>query len=107
MVSSGPNGSAQLFKIAPRDLSIQGKGIEQIHECNFGSQLNELPISPPKQMIRSARVNYATFEPCAVSHGGEANIRRIAGIQGSSLYLYDIPSARLIGSEQVSDFNRS
>jgi hypothetical protein len=101
-VTTGPEGTAQVFKINPSELSYQGKGLDQIHECCFNNQnFENFPISPPKQMIRSARVNFAAFEPCAMIHSGDVPIRRLAGIQSSTLYLYDIPSSRVIGSETM------
>jgi WD40 repeat protein len=101
-VTTGPDGTAQVFKINSSELSYQGKGLDSIHECCFNNQsFEDFPIAPPKQMIRSSRINYAAFEPCAITHSGDVPIRRLAGIQSSTLYLYDIPSSRVIGSETM------
>jgi WD40 repeat protein len=99
MVSSGANGNAQIFKLCPQQLTVKGQGVEQIHEFQLNNKLlQDFPISPPKQMVRSARVKYAAFEPCAVNHA-DVNLRRVGAIQTSNFYLYDIPSGRIIGSE--------
>lgn len=54
-------------------------------------------------MITSVRINRAAFEPCAVETGNtDTPIRRVVGLQGSILYLYDIVTGRVVGSENFS-----
>ncbi|KAJ3256679.1 hypothetical protein HK103_005174 [Boothiomyces macroporosus] len=102
-LSNGPNSTAQIFKVTPHDLPIQGKGLEQLHEVTFNNtHLGEIPVSAPNKMIKSVRTQAACFEPTALSKDdADTPIRRVLGIQGPNVYMYDIPTAKVIGHEKL------
>ena len=88
----------------PHDLRIPGKGVEPIQECVLSNaSMNDIPIAPPKKMIRSVRVTCTAFEPSGIDSASKpGSATRFAGIQGNSLYLYDLPTSKVIGSTKVS-----
>lgn len=90
-------------------MRISGKGVEPVHECVLSNvSMSDLPIAPPKKMIRSVRVTCTAFEPSGIdSTSKPASATRFAGIQGHGLYLYDLPTSKVIGSTQVSSFDIS
>ncbi|KAJ3311051.1 hypothetical protein HDV04_004471 [Boothiomyces sp. JEL0838] len=103
LITSGPNSTAQIFKVTPHDLPIQGKGLEQLHEVTFNNtHLGEIPVSAPNKMIKSVRTQAACFEPTVLSKDDtDTPIRRVLGIQGPNVYMYDIPTAKVIGHEKL------
>ncbi|KAJ3323048.1 hypothetical protein HDV06_002494 [Boothiomyces sp. JEL0866] len=103
LITSGPNSTAQIFKVNQHDLGLQGQGLEQLHEVTFNNiHLSEIPVSAPNIMIKSIRTQAACFEPTALSKDDtDTPIRRVLGIQGPNVYMYDIPTSKVIGHEKL------
>ncbi|KAJ3271033.1 hypothetical protein HDV01_007114 [Terramyces sp. JEL0728] len=103
LITSGPNSTAQIFKVYPHDLALQGKGLEQLHEVTFNTtHLSEIPVSAPNKMIKSVRTQAACFEPTVLAKNDEDTpIRKVLGIQGPNVYMYDIPTSKVIGHEKL------
>jgi hypothetical protein len=64
--------------------------------------LEDCPISPPSQMLRSVRTNCAVMEPFACDPiNSNALPKRFAAIQGADLYIFDIEQEKSLISEKV------
>jgi WD40 repeat protein len=100
LISSGPNGTAQIYQIDTTQLR-NGDGVKRISDCVFSTTLLEdCELSPPKQMIRTVRTNCAKFEPYAFDPtNSNATVKRVAAIQTSNLYLYDIETSTVVAQE--------
>jgi hypothetical protein len=93
ILSCGPNGIGTLLEFDKETASMK-----EITECCFNNVLlSNLTISPPNKMIRSTRINSASFQP---SFKGEQS-SLIAAVQRSDVFLYDISTGRVKESNKV------
>ena len=80
--------------------------MEAIHTCQFkNSNIDDLPISPPDKLNRSVKISEACFEPIAnEKSSNDSALKRLAAIQASSLYYYDITTSQTISTQLVLSY---
>ncbi|KAL2911216.1 hypothetical protein HK105_209324 [Polyrhizophydium stewartii] len=125
MVTAGPDGVAQVYKLEPSELGQKGKGVTHVHECVIGESKVAATLSPPGVKIHSVRIKSIELEPTAASAssvhaqtgsgsgaagasagvnasaGAAPPVRRLAAVQDKRMYLYDMPTSKVVGVEQV------
>lgn len=94
-----------MFKIDPSDLANGDLGVKALGDCYlYSTHIYDIPISPPQKIIRSTKIKRACFEPSVVEQGTtDTPVKRIAGIQASELYTYDIPTSQSLGTQSFGN----
>ncbi|KAJ1336239.1 hypothetical protein BSLG_007467 [Batrachochytrium salamandrivorans] len=107
LVTAGPDGLAQVYKVECDEFRNKGKGITHVQECVIGTTLTSSVISPPGALIQSLRLKCIELEPVSYSraenrtaNSGSLSVRRVSAIQGKKVYMYDLPTSTVISSEQ-------
>ncbi|KAJ3123100.1 hypothetical protein HK098_002223 [Nowakowskiella sp. JEL0407] len=95
LVTAGPNGTAQIFKLNVQKLNEMGKGIEHVADCKLGEEsLDKVRISPPNMMTASVKISKVEFS----IH----NPNIFFGTEGVNLKLWDVEKSVLKESEAVA-----
>eukprot|EP00842_Homolaphlyctis_polyrhiza_P005641 jgi/Hompol1/6078/HPOL_002210-RA len=110
LVTAGPDGLAQIYKVEVADLGQKGKGFTHVHECLIGfAKVKAQLISPPGSIIQSVRLTHVELEPTSSittsSSTASSTIRKLLAVQAKRVYLYDLPTDRILGVEQPNSDN--